>query len=330
MITAVDAEVLWPEIRRHLLQVLAARRCTGFQADDLVQEAALHLLRSQETFDDVAGLKSWLAQWVRWRHVDAVRRSGGEQRWLDEPSRGMEAIPTSEPTPEDQAVLREEWARTLQALATLSRQDQEALAAVLRPTRTDTEDRKEAVKWSVRRHRARTRLMAALEAAVGVALGWLGLRALRDRVGTAVVAASIAAPLALGVGLMFGPPSADWAPDVSSGAPPMSRNALAWLPQDRQTWSEFAIQSPSVDHVDRSANERTDGLPEPPGATEVYVPGTEIGVSHEHRDKTPEDSLLCVRDLLVVARVCTSGEVETTPRQPNAVGDSVRAIRSTP
>jgi hypothetical protein len=147
--------------------------------DDIVQEAAIRALRQLGRFTSEEHLVRWCCRVAINAHIDTVRRG---RRVVAEPSEETAGPLNVAETVEGRLALD----AALAEVAGLSEEDRTLL---LNPPVAD--NRKEAVRLAVRRHRLRARLANILE---GVLAGVPGLRRLRAD-SFPVRAAMVAAPV---------------------------------------------------------------------------------------------------------------------------------------
>lgn len=180
---------IWLEAAPALGAFLRSRGCSPQDADDLVQECAIRVLRSRPTFADTADLLRWCLPVVRNLSVDLHRKGRREvsvEVMPDRPAVGDVA---------NDVVVALELRRVLQALQQLRPSDREAIVAHVGPEQSSSAlDRRQAVRRNVQLHRARQRLLARLAAVLGICA------ALGRRMGRAATPAAL--PLALAVALL--------------------------------------------------------------------------------------------------------------------------------
>jgi DNA-directed RNA polymerase specialized sigma24 family protein len=146
----------WPETARDVKRYLQRRGVPTGAADDILQEVALRVLRSDVAFEGSEDLVPWACV-VAWRiYVDECRKTT-RRRSADEP---IGDIPSGESV-EDTAVARIRLAEVARAMSTLSGRDQSALLAAL-CGRRHWSDGQAAQRAAVVRHRARLRLLQRL------------------------------------------------------------------------------------------------------------------------------------------------------------------------
>lgn len=207
----------WPTVATALERLLRARGVDPVTAEDVVQEVAERAWRLRVPFTDAADLFRW-ASVVGWRlAVDDFRRVSRRGQLRGDHGEADAGSVASDEDVEDRVEARLLAERVLVCLPALSDADQAALLDSPRPAG----DRREAVRLAVRRHRARQRLLALVEAA-GVVLG-IALRRL-GRPSTAVPVTAALLVVAMGVHSPL-PSVSDVPPisvDVDTGGPTAS------------------------------------------------------------------------------------------------------------
>jgi RNA polymerase sigma factor (sigma-70 family) len=143
---------VWPQVSRRLQRTLMKRGTPPADAEDLVQETAVRALQAAVPFDSADDLFGWSLVVARRLAIDAHRR----HRLIldvDVPDRAGPHIV------DRQVEARLSLEAVAAALAELSPRDRRALLAVVDGT---GDDRREAVRINVQRHRARARLRVRL------------------------------------------------------------------------------------------------------------------------------------------------------------------------
>lgn len=195
-----DFERWWPEVARRLARALARRGVPGADAEDIVQETALRALAAAPPVSSPEGLLRWSFTVARRIEIDRGRRRGRTELLSVELARSRPAGVDTARAAESRVAL----AAAARGLATLSDTDRAALLGVL----TDDEpalDRRQAVRQAVRRHRARTRLVAVVGKLVGVGVAaGQGLRRLAARLRPTHVEVGV---VAVAVGVLLLPAS---------------------------------------------------------------------------------------------------------------------------
>lgn len=145
---------VWLEAAPALTAFLRSRGCGPQDADDLVQECTIRVLRSRPTFTNTTDLLRWCLPVIRNLSVDLHRKGRREL--------AVEFLPEGATVGDvaDDVLLALELRRVLQALQQLRPSDREAIVAHVGPEQSSSPlERKEAVRRNVQRHRARQRLL---------------------------------------------------------------------------------------------------------------------------------------------------------------------------
>lgn len=180
---------VWPQTARVLQAFLRSRGSSPQDAEDLVQECAVRVLRTRPTFVDAADLLRWCLPVVRNMSVDLHRKGCRDVSVESVPDRHWGGDVA------DEVVVALELRRVLRALQQLRPSDREAiLAHVAEDGSRRSLDRKQAVRINVQLHRARQRLLARLAALLGICV------ALGRRMGR--VSGPAGLPVALAVALL--------------------------------------------------------------------------------------------------------------------------------
>lgn len=199
---------VWPAVAAQLKAMLRHRGVDAATAEDVVQETAVRVLRHRVTFVDADDLFRWTAV-VAWRLAIDVRREAGR----------LDVGPLPERQSNVNVALAVEHRSALEAvgrgLQALSEADRGAILAPLR-TEHPGGDRAQAAAAAVRRHRARTRLLAATKGFLGV-LGWLAVPR-RHGVSRRAVAAAAATPVLI-MALTLAPQMQAGADDIPPATP---------------------------------------------------------------------------------------------------------------
>ena len=145
-------ERLWPLASASVDRLLRAHHVSAADREDIVQEVAARAFVRQDEFTSLNHLTRWSCRVAANLRVDQLRR---ERRHTDAevPERAA-AVETAQLV-EGRVALE----AVLSAVSQLSDADRIALFG----DRERSEDRREAVKFAVRRHRARARLAAMVE-----------------------------------------------------------------------------------------------------------------------------------------------------------------------
>ncbi|MDT7570040.1 MAG: polymerase sigma-70 factor, subfamily [Actinomycetota bacterium] len=287
-----DAELaeVWPEASRALRAYLRSRGASPQDADDLVQECAIRILRASPAFVDAADLLRWCLPVVRNLSVDLHRRGHREL-----PVECLPDRPVGRDVADDVSHSLE-LRRVLRAMQQLRPSDRDVIVAHVEQDQQGPLDRKSAVRLNVQRHRARQRLLARLAAVFGACVAF-GRRAPR-------AALPAALPVALVVGLMSAGPgvagSGASAPRESSlTRTPAVRAPAVGHPADAQPASRKPIGQVGVDTPAsaRRALKRSTVSAAAPGAVGVRVATGESGRS---------GTVVCVQQVDPLPDVCVT------------------------
>jgi hypothetical protein len=283
------AEV-WPQAAQALRAYLRSRGASPQDADDLVQECAVRVLRSRPTFIDAPDLLRWCLPVVRNLSVDLHRRGRHELP--------VESVPDRQGGDVAETVLVSlELLRVLRALEKLRPSDRDAIVANVEQEQGGSLDRKQAVRLNVQRHRARQRLLARLAAVLGICAAF-GRRMVR-------VAGPAALPVALAVALLTTVMGASAGRVAPRSTPGPTSVALAHGPVSAATAADLStqLQRPSAASV---------GFRRKPAARPVRQKVTVVAVTtrqgvgarlSEGKPKQP-GTLVCVRDVEPLPDVC--------------------------
>lgn len=187
----IDWVQAWPRVRRDLQRHLANRVGSVALAEDLCQDVAEVLLASPgRSFEREDNLFRWARRVVENRHLDIVRHERRQDLGADPVDRCDHRVDV-EAHVEHRMLL----GAALQAMQALRPADANALL-VATPPAVDAAQRN---RDNVRRHRARRRLVAALEAAgaLGIAVVGRGRRLARRFMPMAAVALPVVAVVTL-------------------------------------------------------------------------------------------------------------------------------------
>jgi hypothetical protein len=287
-------EAVWPAVSTALSRTLRRRGVPASVVDDIVQETALRTLSRRVAYTDEDDLLRW-AQVVAWRlAVDSHRRTS---RIADDPVSDRPAAIDVAGEVEARVTL----AAVAEAITTMSASDQAALLGFV-PIGSEP-DRTVAVRLAVRRHRARKRLLAIVNAALG---GIAVLRGLRRITAGRVVAAGSAFAVIAMVGITH-LPSYTSSPSPTLSAQPMpvaiavEFNGAADAPPKPHAGAGAAARSPATRvHSDAVV------------ASELVririAPTDGDGVV---REKDPTDHFACA-DTIVAGRACADLPVKIT------------------
>ena len=201
---------VWPEVTQALRRYLRSRDASPQDAEDVLQECAVRVLRARPSFVDAADLVRWCIPVVRNLTIDLHRRDRRETSLevvRDRPGRTDVAESVSHSL---------ELGRVLHALQEMRESDRDVIVAHVQQEATTELDRKQAVRLNVQRYRARQRLLARLAAVLGIAVAY-GRRAARF-----AAPAMLPAALALGLfagdlGVLTGPPGSQGVGPTRSG-----------------------------------------------------------------------------------------------------------------
>ena len=259
------------------VQRLLARGVGRTAAEDAAQEAGTRALTAHISFTDADDLIRWIST-VAWRiAVDEHRRH----------SRRVVSTPVADrPSNDDVATAAE--ARVDLRLVTLAwpRLSATDRAALLAP-HPETGDRRAAVRTAVRRHRARNRLVALIEA-----LGALALIPLsRLRRTAAAIAAVGVVPLTAAVLVHIGGADLE-APERASddAATPRTVITTTAAAVDAVRRAEPHVPEPAP------AGAPTGVAPTAPAPEQLLPPVVDAGVEADLRPRDDrDDSVICVR-----------------------------------
>ena len=276
----------WPDVSRRVAARLRSAGVGAADAEDLTSEAITRAVAKGVTFESTDHLFAWTLHVARNIHVDQRRAVG----------RGpvVHGIVDSDvvPAPDTAVVVehRLRLERALEVLATFSDADRAAVMDDGVPA-----VRRDAVRLAVRRHRARARLRAAI-AGIAAILG----RAVRPRrVAVAATPVALVGALVLTLAPHVTHVAPDGAPDRRlpvvgmplTAAEPVAAVRPATRPPS--TGSAGAAGTVTRDAVTRPA--------EPPHENIADVPvAPHTGATIYHRDRKPDDHLICVRSVVVV------------------------------
>lgn len=155
---AVDLGRAWPDVTRALHRQLTRFGFDRFQREDIIQEVALRAVRAEDSFESVTHLIRWSRTVAGNLAVDTIRSA--KRVTLQETPEGPALGPDVASTVEARLRLH----AVAIGLARLSASDR---AAILESTPAGV-DRRTAVKYAVRRSRARARLALFVEGAAVV------------------------------------------------------------------------------------------------------------------------------------------------------------------
>ena len=286
--------------------MLAARGLAREEAEDICQEVAWRVLSHDITYRSEADLYPWAATVARRLSIDHHRRS-----------RHLAAVePPDRPAPVDVAEVVEGRSRlraVVAAMPSLSPADRAAIAdgaSLDGTTEPAGASRREAVRAAVRRHRARARLLALVEAA-GAVVAWLVHRGPRQgRVVRAATYGAAAATPVLVVALSVGGAAPPAGVDAEERArPPAAASGVARrepVPlRVSPPHGEPAVNAPPATAGGRGAASRPASprlLPEPRGEIVAATPDGRPLAGAGAREAEPDDPLVCVS--VVVGELC--------------------------
>jgi RNA polymerase sigma factor (sigma-70 family) len=159
-ITAEELAALWPELQGRVLASLLRSGSTREDAEDVLQEVVLKLMRARLESYAPEDVLPWCLRVARNAAIDLHRRRRPAQPWDD----SLHSVPATGVDVPHIVEQRDRLDRVLRCIPQLRDTDQQALLAVAVPGR----DRKEAVKHNVRRLRARERLLQMVGAVAAV------------------------------------------------------------------------------------------------------------------------------------------------------------------
>jgi hypothetical protein len=271
-----DFAEIWPSVFTSTVQRLLARGVGAAVAEDAAQEAGTRALAMHVPFTDAGDLTRWVST-VAWRiAVDEHRHHG--RRVVAAPVRDRAAdidVAT-------EAEARLELRRVSLAWPRLSEGDRAALV----DPRPDTGDRRAAVRSAVRRHRARMRLVALIEALGAIALAPLS-RLRRPVVAVALMGTvPLAAAMLVHIDRGGAQPPARVVPDAGPSRTIATTTVAAVDAGDR----EEDVRSGSV------AVGRSMAVATPDPQDEPSEPVVDVGVEAEVRPRDArDDAIVCVR-----------------------------------
>lgn len=293
---------VWPKVQPKLLRLLEKRGLTKPQAEDVCQDVAVRALASGVEFHSADDLYRWAGQVARNLHIDLLR-SVSRIACDDSVLVDMQADTDIEHEVERKLAL----ATVLKHWLTLRPLDQ---AALLEGMYADSsEDRGEAVKLAVRRHRARQRLRLLAEGVFGWSAIVTAIRKLRPLGSVTPTTALVAAPVAfLLVSPVFGPAGADDVRVAPVQAPHMAR-----LVVDAQ--SAPVVAAPTLPAPVRKPEVRRPAAvtapAKPKEQVKAEVPGGGPGVIVREEDGRPKQTYVCVT--IGIDRRCVTTTTTITP-----------------
>jgi len=178
---------VWTDVAPRLQRFLTARAVNPADIDDVIQETAERVLARDIAYRDADDLFTW-CRTVAWRLAITLRRRRARIATTDEAADAVIAMAAAD----DVAMtveLRQELATVASVFPLLSEHDRAAIVSD-----AVAEDRREAVKLAVRRHRARVRLLALVDAAVAILVG-VGRRLAQPARRTIALAGATAVPI---------------------------------------------------------------------------------------------------------------------------------------
>ena len=288
-------ETVWPDVERCLRALLYRRGLDAASADDVVQEVALRALAGRVTYTSARDLLRWAGPVACNLHVDLLRQRAKLMDGEVDPER---------PAAHDVAgevADRIELQRAFRGIAALRPADREAIMEAVTCEPPQPRTRKEAVRLAVRRHRARSRLALVMEqlAAWVLGLGWLR----RSRTAVAVAIVPVAAlPLVVGGTLL------PRAPAERSTAPRVAVPVTRPVPVRDATLdrSAPAAARPPAARAAGTAVRRPAAPPAKRKSTPIVAVEAPngIGVRARKEERRPDDRVVCVQDLPLVAKLC--------------------------
>lgn len=279
----------WPQAARALRAYLLSRGSRPQDAEDLVQECAVRVLRARPTFVDSADLLRWCVPVVRNLSVDLHRRG------LREVS--VDCVPDRQCVSDvvEEVATSLELRRVIRALEQLRPSDREAIVGAVAKEQTSL-DRRNAVRLNVQRHRARQRLLAQLAALLGICAA-LGRRLVR-------VAVPVALPVALAVALLTtvtggaaGRPAPRSTPGHTSVALRVGESSAATAPD---LFKRVHHPRPAASGVRRRSSAHGQGKAMVVAATTPQGMGARLSAGNPRQPGT----LVCVRDAEPLPDVC--------------------------
>ncbi|HVF03754.1 MAG TPA: sigma-70 family RNA polymerase sigma factor [Frankiaceae bacterium] len=292
-------ETVWPDVERRLRALLYRRGLDQASAEDVVQEVALRALSGGVTFTSAKDLLRWAAPVACNLHVDLLR----QRAWLEH------EVDADRPCSSDvarQVADRLELQRALRGLAALRPADRAAIMDAVRDDHAEPRTRKEAVRLAVRRHRARSRLVLAMEQLAAWVVGWRWLRQPSAVATAAVLVPAAAFPLLFTTPAPSSAPPTSRAPAASEPAvrPPAARDARAVGPAAAGTTATGTGRAPSG----RAGAARATAAPEPAAPTQPPLVDLHTadgkGAKVHTDDRREGDKHVCITDLPVVGAIC--------------------------
>jgi len=280
-------EAVWSDVSPRLRRFLATRCVNPADIDDVVQETAERVLARRVAYTSADNLFSWCCT-VAWRLAITLHRR--RARMAGPPEADVVASDDVAATVE----LRDELATVASVFPLLSVLDRAAITSTVEPS-----DRREAVKLAVRRHRARMRLMALVDAAVAIVVG-LARRVLPNARRSVAVSAATALPILVIAALAF--PSSGATRRDNGGLFDVRADVLGRMPTGA---AAPRLASAAVTDAPARPHPSMAGVPTQPRAVATDIPdptGHRDGhVTVRPRDET--DHFIC-SDALTGSMVC--------------------------
>lgn len=285
---------VWPEVSARLTAFARKWTKCGADAEDLVQEVAARLLRSDEvTFVDADDLMRWCQRVARNLLIDEHRTHSKTclvplAEELQDISAGTDVAYEVEQ--------RHRLRRVGAALALMAERDRNSLYAAALGDESPAQSRRDAVRQDVARHRARQRLLAALGGSYGTAVCWVRrgrLRYINPQL-AAVAAMPALAVLVLSLSPDVHPSAPHW-----SSPPSMLERAVVAVPREVQIAPVTRSGPKLVPRSYRSPSPRP--APAAPTVLRVGNSGPGVGVSEYEPD---DDRLVCIGGLPLVPERC--------------------------
>lgn len=284
LLTDPVADRAWAYVEDHLRRYLGSRGVQRADIDDVCQEVVARAIQRRIPYTTPDGLLAWCLRVARNLHVDDIRRT--------ERHRHLAMVEDRMGDIEEDALGALRVRAVLDAFAQLSEQDRAILAS-----RTSPRDRRESNLMAVQRHRARGRLRNILGGALAAC--WVSVRKL-PRLGTA--GAFTAAAAAMIVTVIGSDPQA--AAGRAVQAAPMM------LVERTQGDVVLALTGSGASgpgsHAQARAHAPRTNVPKHERVV-VEPEGVPQGVYMEKRPSTPEDHLVCARDVPLIGDLCTPG-----------------------
>jgi hypothetical protein len=310
-ITAAELDRCWPSIQRRLLAALLRGGASRADAEDVVQEVAIKLMRTPLRSYGEQDVLRWCFRVARNARIDALRRGAALQA-LDGAAHDQ---PASSADVAHIVEQRDRLERALRCIPLLRASDQEALLG----DSSRAVDRREAVKLNVRRLRARQRLLEMVGGIIAVLAAARPLRAKQP------AAALLSGSVLLGL--------------LALPAPGRAPGAVAAPPRPLHEAATAAVEAgapaaPQPEQVEEAAGSASSAQPlqvvAPPAVqrssaqVEVVAPATGLVVVRVVAEEEPVPgeghSLVCAERMPLVGRACLGPPGTADQAQPQPPG----------